>query len=72
MPHLTGWLAKDLSQQELHDSLTNIDADTIVMFRNLSFEPVSAQVFSLNIMAATDVPTLREFHLFPPTTESQR
>ena len=34
MPHLTGWLAKDLSQQEIYDSLKNIDPDTIVMFNN--------------------------------------
>ena len=34
MPHLTGWLAKDLSQQELYDSLKNVHADTIVLFNN--------------------------------------
>ncbi len=34
MPHMTGWLAKDLSQQEIYDSLKNIDPDTIVMCNN--------------------------------------
>lgn len=40
------------------------------MFRSLSLEPASAQVFRLSITEATDVPTLWEFQLFPPTTES--
>jgi alpha-L-fucosidase len=34
MPHCVGWLAKDLSQQELYDSLKNINSNTIVMFNN--------------------------------------
>lgn len=43
---------------------------TLGMFRNLSFEPVTAQVFRLSITEATDVPTIWEFHLFPTTTEA--
>ena len=39
------------------------------MFRNLSFEPVTAQVFRLSITEARDVPTLWEFQLFPPPKE---
>jgi len=42
---------------------------TLGMFRSLFFEPVSAQVFRLNITEATDVPTLWEFQFLPPTTE---
>jgi len=42
---------------------------TLGMFRNLSFEPVRAQVFRLSIAEATDVPALWEFQLFPPTKE---
>ncbi len=38
--------------------------------QEFSFEPVSAQAFRLNITEATDVPTLWEFQLLPPTTES--
>ena len=34
MPHCTGWLAKDLSQQELYDSLKNINPETVVIFNN--------------------------------------
>lgn len=34
MPHRTGWLAKDLSQQEIYDALKNIHPETIVMFNN--------------------------------------
>jgi hypothetical protein len=34
MPPHTGWLAKDLSLQEIYDSLKNVHADTIVMFNN--------------------------------------
>lgn len=34
MPHWTGWLAKDLSEQELYNFLKNINPDTIVHFNN--------------------------------------
>ena len=34
MPHVTGWLAKDLSQQELYDSLKNVSPNSVVMFNN--------------------------------------
>ncbi len=37
---------------------------TLGMFRSLSFEPVSAQVFRLNITEATDVPTLWESNYY--------
>ena len=32
----------------------------------LEFEPITAQKVRLNILEATDVPTLWEFHLYPP------
>jgi hypothetical protein len=34
MPRHTGWLAEDLSLQELYDSLKNVHAETIVMFND--------------------------------------
>jgi alpha-L-fucosidase len=39
---------------------------TIGVCRELRFAPVTAQVFRLNITAATDVPTIWEFELFAP------
>ena len=32
MPHHVGWLAKDLSQQEIYDSLKNVNSESVVMF----------------------------------------
>jgi len=34
MPHSTGWLTKDLSQQEIYDSLKNVSPNSVVMFNN--------------------------------------
>lgn len=39
---------------------------TVGAHRELTFAPVRAQVFRLNITEATDVPTIWEFELFPP------
>ena len=50
MPHLTGWLAKDLSQQELYDSLKNIDAETIVMFNNTIQDGSVVQAFPTDVI----------------------
>ena len=35
--------------------------------RTLEFEPVTARIFRLNILKATEGPTIWEFQLFPPT-----
>jgi hypothetical protein len=40
---------------------------TLGTYKELAFDPVSAQVFRLTITEATDVPTIWEFQLFPPT-----
>ncbi len=50
MPHLTGWLAKDLSQQELYDSLKNIDADTIVMFNHTIQDGSDVKAFPTDVI----------------------
>jgi alpha-L-fucosidase len=50
MPHLTGWLAKDLSQQELYDSLKNIDADTIVMFNHTIQDGSEVKTFPTDVI----------------------
>jgi hypothetical protein len=50
MPHLTGWLAKDLSQQELYDSLKNVDADTIVMFNHTIQDGTEAKAFPTDVI----------------------
>jgi alpha-L-fucosidase len=50
MPHLTGWLAKDLSQQELYNSLKNVHADTIVMFNNTIQDGSVVQAFPTDVI----------------------
>jgi alpha-L-fucosidase len=50
MPHLTGWLAKDLSQQEIYDSLKNIDTDTVVMFNNTIQDGSVVQAFPTDVI----------------------
>jgi len=39
---------------------------TLGTYKELSFDPVGAQVFRLTITEATDVPTIWEFQLLPP------
>lgn len=42
------------------------EGKTIGADHSLRFDPITAQRVRLNIRAATDGPTLSEFHLFPP------
>jgi alpha-L-fucosidase len=50
MPHHTGWLAKDLSLQEIYDSLKNANADTIVMFNNTIQDGTVVEAFPTDVI----------------------
>ena len=50
MPHHTGWLAKDLSQQEIYDSLKNVNADTIIMFNNAIQDGSVVEAFPTDVI----------------------
>ena len=41
-----------------------MEGTTIGAYKELTFKPVNAQVFRLNITEAVDVPTIWEFQLF--------
>ena len=50
MPHCTGWLAKDLSQQELYDSLKNINPHSVVMFNNTIQDGSTLKAFPTDVI----------------------
>ncbi len=50
MPHHTSWLTKDLAQQEIYDSLKNVNPNGIVMFNNSIQDGSNLKAFPTDVI----------------------